>query len=77
MVTEEKRPKNYGRIILRKKLPEYTGYSVVHCYRLIKAGCMPKPVRLGRNRVGWLESELAEWLAAKVAQRDKAGEHAV
>lgn len=45
-------------------------YSRSHTYRLIKAGRFPQPVRLGGNCVGFLESEIDDWLAGKVAERD-------
>ena len=32
----------------------------------------PKPIPLGRRAVGWLESEIAAWQAARKAQRDSA-----
>ena len=70
MTIEETRFKNNERIILRNQLPALTGYSIVHRYRLIKAKRMPAPVRLGDNRVGWLESELRQWLDNKIAARD-------
>lgn len=59
-----------GRLILRKDIPALTGYSIVHIYRLMKAKKFPQPVRLGDNRVGWLESELRQWLDNKIAARD-------
>lgn len=29
----------------------------------------PKPVRLGGNSVGWIDTELEDWLAEKIAAR--------
>ncbi|BDS29882.1 helix-turn-helix transcriptional regulator [Aeromonas caviae] len=29
----------------------------------------PKPVRLGVNSVGWVDTELEDWLAEKIAAR--------
>jgi len=45
-------------------------YSRVHIYRLVKAGKFPAPIKVGQNRIGWVESEIDEWLNAKVAERD-------
>ena len=70
MAVEDQKIKKLGRIILRRSIPELTGFSVVNVYRLINAGLFPKPVRLGANRVGWLESEIEKWLQAKVDERD-------
>jgi len=45
-------------------------YSRVHIYRLVKAGKFPAPIKVGQNRIGWVESEIDEWLNAKIAERD-------
>jgi len=45
-------------------------YSRVHIGRLVKAGRFPAPIKVGQNRIGWIESEIDEWLNAKVAERD-------
>jgi prophage regulatory protein len=54
-------------IILR--LPEVkrtTGYSRSSIYSQIAQGTFPKPVRLGKRAVGWLESEIQEWLQRRI-----------
>ena len=45
-------------------------YSLVHLGRLERDGKFPRRVRLGAQRVGWLESEIEDWIAAKCAERD-------
>ncbi len=45
-------------------------YSRVHINRLVKAGKFRAPIKLGQNRIGWVESEINEWLIAKIEQRD-------
>lgn len=50
------------------RLPEVhtrTGLSRSYIYALMKEGTFPRPVRLGKRAVGWLESDLDEWMAAK------------
>ncbi len=57
--------------ILRK--PEVTsivGYSAVHLGRLEKANKFPKRVKLGASAVGWVESEIQDWIAARISERD-------
>ena len=73
MVPKSETQSALNRVVLRHNMPEYTGYSIIHIYRLIKAGRFPKPLRLGANRVAWLESDLLAWQAAKIAERDVAG----
>jgi prophage regulatory protein len=73
MVPKSETPSTLNRVVLRHNMPEYTGYSIIHIYRLIKAGRFPKPLRLGANRVAWLETDLKDWQAAKIAERDASG----
>jgi prophage regulatory protein len=49
------------------------GFCRVHLDRLIRAGKFPKPIRLGPNRVAWVETEVDEWLAERISQRDLSG----
>ncbi len=39
-------------------------------YRLINAGEFPKPVPVGRQRVAFVESEVAAWINQRVGLRD-------
>lgn len=43
-----------------------------HLYRLIKANKFPRPIRLGENRLAWVESEIDAYLETKIAERDAA-----
>ena len=47
-------------------------YSKVHLHRLVKAGKFPKPVKIGfeRGRIAYVESEIDDWIAARIAERD-------
>ena len=61
------------RIFRRNQLPELTGYSAVYIHELIEAGKFPRPIPLGGGRaVGWLEHDLREWQAGRIAERDAA-----
>jgi prophage regulatory protein len=44
-----------------------TALSRSSIYKFIGAGKFPKPVRLGPRAVGWVESEVDEWIAACIA----------
>jgi prophage regulatory protein len=50
-----------------------TGESRSTIYSKIKAGEFPKPVKLGRKAVGWVEDEIAAYNEAKIAARDSGG----
>ena len=44
-------------------------YSRSHLWRIERQGLFPKRVRLGANRVGWVEAEILDWLSSKLAER--------
>ena len=46
-------------------------FSDTHIWRLIRAGEFPKPVKIG-NRNHWVETEIDQYVADKLAQRDGA-----
>lgn len=48
-----------------------TGLSRSSIYLWIANGKFPAPVSLGARAVGWLESEVDEWLAHRIAQSRK------
>lgn len=57
------------------RLPEVmlkTGMSRSTVYELEG---FPKPVKLGRNMSGWVESEIDAWIAARISARDAMDEH--
>jgi prophage regulatory protein len=44
-------------------------FSDTHIWRLIRSGNFPKPVKIG-NRNHWAESEIDQYIADKLVQRD-------
>ncbi|MBT2132356.1 helix-turn-helix transcriptional regulator [Aliiroseovarius lamellibrachiae] len=58
------------RILSKRQLRELVLYSPQHIARLEKAGLFPLRVQLGPNRVGWVESEVLEWLEHRLANRE-------
>jgi prophage regulatory protein len=60
------------QIYRRAKVKEVTGWSTSTLYDKIATGAFPKPVKLDPNgrAVGWLETEVAEWQAQRIAERD-------
>jgi prophage regulatory protein len=47
-------------------------YSKTHLWRLSKAGKFPQPVKLGPGRNAWLESEIDDFVASRIAARGDA-----
>jgi prophage regulatory protein len=45
-------------------------FHPVHIRRLVRHDKFPAPIRLGENRVAWIEAEIDEWLEGKRQERD-------
>lgn len=54
------------RILRLPLVRERTGLSRSSIYLRISQGRFPKPVSLGERAVGWLESEITEWLNRRI-----------
>ncbi|AXH64442.1 helix-turn-helix transcriptional regulator [Providencia hangzhouensis] len=53
------------------RLPEVmrrTGYGKAWIYRLIETGQFPKSVKIGTRSIAFVESEVDEWVANKIAE---------
>ncbi|WP_421702167.1 helix-turn-helix transcriptional regulator [Aliiroseovarius sp.] len=70
---------NHGDIVMRllskRQLKELVLYSPQHIARLEKAGLFPRRVQLGSNRVGWVESEVLDWLQERLDNREEPNRH--
>lgn len=70
--------KTSTRIIRRKQVEALTGLSRNAIYdRITENGpyhdpTFPKPVKLGGRAIGFIESEVIEWIDSRIAERDKA-----
>ncbi len=65
------------RFLLREQLAARgVPFSNVHLLRLEKAGGFPRRVQITPGRVGWVESEVEDWLCARIAERDRTNEPA-
>lgn len=61
------------RIMRLREVISATGLARSTVYKLIGAGEFPKPVPLVGRSVGWVESEVNEWIESKIALRDLRG----
>ena len=57
------------RFIRRKAVEELTGLARSTIYQMVHEGRFPRPVRLGGRAVAWLETEVNDWVAARIAER--------
>jgi prophage regulatory protein len=56
-------------LIRASELASLVPYSAVQIRRLEDAGAFPRRVRLGANRVGWVRSEVDQWLRDRIEER--------
>jgi prophage regulatory protein len=59
-------------ILRRKQVETKTGLARSTIYDRVKAGTFPSQVSLGARAVGWVESEIDEWLTAQIEKSRKA-----
>ena len=59
-------------ILRRPQVEARTGLARSTIYDRIKAGTFPAPVSLGEKAVGWVESEIDAWIAARIQASRKA-----
>lgn len=60
------------RIIRLKEVIDSTGLARSTIYKHISEGTFPKPVSLGDRCVGWVDSEVHDWILARIEERDLA-----
>jgi prophage regulatory protein len=53
-------------ILRRPQVQQRTGLSRSTLYQYIKEGAFPASVSLGPRAVGWLESDVSDWISARV-----------
>ena len=58
-------------ILRRKQVEARTGLSRSTIYARIAQGTFPAQVSLGSRAVGFIESEISEWLASRIAASRK------
>lgn len=72
MAEQDRTPPEPRRFLRLPDVKRRTGLSKSTLYDRIRAGTFPKPVPLGGSLSAWVESEVEEWMAARIEQRDKA-----
>jgi prophage regulatory protein len=54
---------NKPRLLDKWEVEDVTSLDITTIYRIIKAGDFPKPLRVGRRRVAWRQSDITAWQA--------------
>ena len=60
-----------SRVLRRPEVQGRTGLSKSGIYLAIQEGDFPRPIRIGKRAVGWLECDIDAWLQERIAQRAK------
>lgn len=49
----------------RPAVERMTGLSRSTIYSMMAEGMFPKPIKLGKRAVGWMESDISDWLSQR------------
>jgi len=61
----------HNKILKLPAVIEITGKCRSAIYQQISEGTFPTQINLGPRAVGWLESEIQEWIESRILQRDE------
>lgn len=70
----EKKTRAPGRFLRLPEVIARTGLSRSTIYVRLDEGRFPRPVSLGGRAVGWIESEVDEWMRERIAASRSDGE---
>lgn len=59
------------RFLRRAAVEDLTGLSCSTIYLKMQSHEFPRPVRIGGRAVAWLESDVEDWIEARLAERDE------
>ncbi len=62
------------RVLSKQATSDKINYSIPHLDRMVSEGRFPRKVKLGPNKVGFLENEVDAWIAERVRERDSTAE---
>jgi prophage regulatory protein len=65
-------PQALPRLIRFKEVIQRTGRSRAAIYQAMEHSDFPKTVKLGPKSVAFVESEIDDWIASRIAKRDTA-----
>lgn len=59
------------RIMRLEEVMSVTGFRRSSVYKYMAIGTFPKPVFLSDKAVGWVSTEIDDWIKARIAERDQ------
>jgi len=66
-----------NRILRRSEVEKIVGLSCTTIYDRMAKGVFPKAIPIGGNRVGWLESDISEWIQTCIENANKDGKRGI
>ncbi len=63
-------PQGINKFLRIDEVVSLTGLPRATIYEMAVNGKFPKQVRLSPRAVGWIESEISEWQAERIKERD-------
>jgi prophage regulatory protein len=70
----EAKPQSKSRILRWPEVQDRVGYCRTNIYYLIQSGDFPPSIKLGSRAVGWLESDIEDWISSRVEESQNGGE---
>lgn len=67
-MTISKSNQSEPRLIRRKEVQTKTGLGASSIYAMMKSGEFPLCLNLSERRVAWIESDINQWIANRIAQ---------
>ncbi len=61
------------RVIRLPEVEQKCGLRKTAIYGLIGKGAFPRPIPLAAKHVGWVESEIDDWISSRIAAREECG----
>lgn len=66
-------PSDSTHLLRLRQVQEIVPYSTSSIYHMVAHGDFPAPIKLGPRASAWLESEVLDWVADRIEQRDVSG----
>ena len=67
MTTSKNQQNENVRLIRRKEVQDKTGIGASSIYAMMKKGEFPQCLNLSERRVAWIESDIDQWIAERIA----------
>lgn len=68
---QRKAERHEHRILRLREVESRTGLKRSSIYQAISEGTLPKSVSITGHAVGWIDSEVENWIFSRIAERDQ------